>query len=87
MKICVDPNGQINQRAKQKYEVLSATDKFVYGIYLELTVKFIKWLNVSIQPLDRTLTCIIGPSQSGPGRSVSEGHSKFPKVSGLEPQY
>ena len=26
MKICDDHNGQINLRAKQKYEVLSATD-------------------------------------------------------------
>ena len=26
VKICGDPNGQIKLRAKQKYEVLSATD-------------------------------------------------------------
>ena len=26
VRICVDPNGQIKLRAKQKYEVLSATD-------------------------------------------------------------
>ncbi len=25
VKICVDPNGHINLRAKQKYEILSAT--------------------------------------------------------------
>ena len=29
MKICVDPNGRIKLRAKQKYEILSATDQHV----------------------------------------------------------
>ena len=29
VKICVDPNGQINLRVKQKYEVLSSTSSLV----------------------------------------------------------
>ena len=37
VKICVDPNGQINLRAKQKYEVLLATPttrKIILCFYL-----------------------------------------------------
>ena len=30
VKICVDHNGQINLRAKQKYEVLSATVRSIF---------------------------------------------------------
>ncbi len=55
VKICVDPNGQINQRAKEKYEVLSAThinqtrlvgpyDNVVYELVLiSLVVLGISW--------------------------------------------
>ena len=31
VKLCVDPNGQIKLHAKQKYEILSATN-----VYLEI---------------------------------------------------
>ena len=29
MKICADPDGQINLHAKQKYEILSATKSYI----------------------------------------------------------
>ena len=41
VKICVDPNGQIKLRAKQKYEILSTT-----GPTLEFdkdTIRYIKY--------------------------------------------
>ena len=30
VKLCVDPNGRIKLRAKQKYEILSATEDMVF---------------------------------------------------------
>ena len=42
--MCVDPNDQINQRAKQKYEVLSATPVFIFDIQFEKVLGIIEFV-------------------------------------------
>ena len=50
VEICVDHNGQINLCAKQKYEVLSATNVLVYA-----SLQHIYHVNEAVQILEGTL--------------------------------